>query len=261
MRTALVRAATGATAALALISSDAQASGGGKHAAACSNQTVAIFGKATTLRFVLHGVSCDKGHSLIRTYFHDIATKTCGGRGTTCIFEYPGGWDCSSPPPSFPTSASHRFAVCEPVPGRPVASVTVYRVTRKPGARRSEASLWSALDAKVICGLGIHASSQPDVLLCFDRAIPSPRHTNRADGDPGFAFLAASGPPDPVRLSQYSWQQQNGYEPSGRTALGTGQTWHRPGLGVTCTIGATSVRCVNASHNGFTLTQRTYHSS
>ena len=97
-------------------------------AASCSNETVNTgFGKPITLRFVLRGVSCNTGHRLIQTYFHDIATKTCRGHGTTCIFEYPGGWDCSSPPPSFPISASHRFAVCQTVGGRPTASVTVYR--------------------------------------------------------------------------------------------------------------------------------------
>jgi len=97
-------------------------------AASCSNETVNPgFGKPITLRFVLHGVSCNTGHRLIQTYFNDIATKTCRGHGTTCIFEYPGGWDCSSPPPSFPISASHRFAVCQTFGGRPTASVTVYR--------------------------------------------------------------------------------------------------------------------------------------
>lgn len=104
-------------------------------AASCSNETVDPgFGKPITLRFVLHGVSCNTGHRLIQTYFHDIATKTCRGHGTTCIFEYPGGWDCSSPPPSFPISASHRFAVCQTFGGRPTASVTVYRAARKSGA-------------------------------------------------------------------------------------------------------------------------------
>ncbi len=113
----------------ALTSTGARATGGGKISSVCSNETVAVSGKRVTLRFVLHGVSCDTGHRLIQTYFHDIAAKTCRGRGTTCIFEYPGGWDCSSPPPSFPISASHRFAVCQ-IGGRPTASVTVYRATR-----------------------------------------------------------------------------------------------------------------------------------
>jgi hypothetical protein len=110
-------------------------------AESCSNETVNPgFGQPITLRFVLHGVSCDTGHRLIQTYFHDIAAKTCRGRGTTCIFEYPGDWDCSSPPPSFPISPSHRFAVCQTLGGRPAASVTVYRATRhtKKPARTTE---------------------------------------------------------------------------------------------------------------------------
>lgn len=124
----------GLLAVLAPITSGAPARSGGRAPPACSKETVTLGGERITLRFVLHGVSCNAGHRRIKTYFHDIATKTCRGRGTTCIFEYPGGWDCSSPPPSFPTSASHRFAVCEIFRGRPVASVTVYRVARNPGA-------------------------------------------------------------------------------------------------------------------------------
>jgi hypothetical protein len=51
----------GIVVALALMSTGAQATGGGRIAAACSNQTVAVFGKPTRLRFVLHGkVSCKK---------------------------------------------------------------------------------------------------------------------------------------------------------------------------------------------------------
>jgi hypothetical protein len=123
-------------------------------AASCSNETVNPgFGKPITLRFVLHGVSCNTGHHLIHTYFHDIATKTCRGRGTTCIFEYPGGWDCSSPPPSFPISASHRFAVCELLRGRPTASVTVYRVTAKSGGGVRHLSVFMSPDKRVWCDI------------------------------------------------------------------------------------------------------------
>lgn len=96
----------------------------------CSNESVPFAGKRIAVRFVTHFVSCDTVHRLVRTYFQDIATKTCRGHGTTCIFEYAGPWDCSSPPPSFSLSASRPFAECDR--RRPPASITVYRVARTP---------------------------------------------------------------------------------------------------------------------------------
>ena len=88
-------AAGGAIAVLALMSSGAQATGGGKIATGCSNETVAVFGKPTTLRFVLHGVSCRQAQKLIRTYFRTATSRSCRNRGTICILDFPGGWTCS----------------------------------------------------------------------------------------------------------------------------------------------------------------------
>jgi hypothetical protein len=51
---------------LAVTRAGAQATGGGRIAAACSNETVTVLEArpvAVTLRFVLHGVSCTKAHS------------------------------------------------------------------------------------------------------------------------------------------------------------------------------------------------------
>jgi hypothetical protein len=111
-------AAGGAIAVLALMSTGAQATGGGRTTAACSNETVSVFGKPTTLRFALHGVSCRKAHSLIRAYFRKATTQSCRNRGTNCILHFRGGWTCSETfageGPSFAgcfQSRSHRFKV------------------------------------------------------------------------------------------------------------------------------------------------------
>ncbi len=80
---------------LALMSTGAQATSGGRIATACSNETVAVFGKPITVRFVLRGVSCNKAHSLIRTYFHEATNKSCRNAGTVCILALRGDWNCS----------------------------------------------------------------------------------------------------------------------------------------------------------------------
>jgi alpha-tubulin suppressor-like RCC1 family protein len=126
------------------------------------------------------------------------------------------------------------------------------------GTTPSRASLWSALGGKLICGLAFHVSGSPTQLLCSDRVIPAPKHTTSDEGDPGFVYLPATGTAHPTRLSQYSWQSPNGYLPSGHKALSPGQRWALPGLAITCTIGASSVRCVNAAHHGFTITLESY---
>ncbi len=67
----------------------------GSKATACPNETVRVFGKPTTLRFVLHGVSCSQAQSLIRTYFRTATTQSCRNGGTACALTFPGGWSCS----------------------------------------------------------------------------------------------------------------------------------------------------------------------
>lgn len=80
---------------LALTGADARATSEGGAAAACSNQAATVVGKPTTLRFVLHGVSCSEAHRLIRRYFRAVTPQSCATRGTICLFEFPGGWSCS----------------------------------------------------------------------------------------------------------------------------------------------------------------------
>lgn len=76
----------------------------------CADETVVIHGKQTPLRVVVRGASCSKARSLIRPYFHDIATKGCQEHGTACIFAYRHGWDCSFPIPALQIKA---FAGCD----------------------------------------------------------------------------------------------------------------------------------------------------
>ena len=126
-----VRAGLGLTAlimVLALASTAAQATGGGRIASACSNETVAVFGKPVTLRFVLQGVSCSKAHSLIRTYFRDATTKSCRKAGAACILAVGGGWSCSF---RF-AGVGQEFAECY---HSPVDRFLAYRVS--PPARPS----------------------------------------------------------------------------------------------------------------------------
>jgi hypothetical protein len=81
-----------------------------RNTTACPNETVAVFGKPTTLRFVLYGVSCRQAHSLIRTYFHEATVQSCHGRGNICAFHLSGGWTCSLP--LFAGEAGGDFAGC-----------------------------------------------------------------------------------------------------------------------------------------------------
>jgi hypothetical protein len=80
------------------------------NATACSNETVAVFGKPTTLRFVLHGVRCSRAHLLIRMYFHDATVQSCRSRGNICAFDFSGGWTCSLP--LFAGEGGGDFAAC-----------------------------------------------------------------------------------------------------------------------------------------------------
>lgn len=142
-------------------------------------------------------------------------------------------------------------------PPPPAAPIVEPRQDSKKGVT-SSAALWSSLGGKVICGLAIHALNAPGELLCSARSVPPPRHGNPSMGDPGFVFLRASGRPRPARLSQYSWEQENGWESKHRPALKSGQSWSSSALGVTCYIRRKAVRCINQSRHGFTISRSKY---
>src|SRR5271155_4946045 len=102
----------------------------------------------------------------------------------------------------------------------------------------SGAALWTALGGDVGCGIAIHPPNLPPTqVLCSARPVPAPTATGV--GDPGFVFLGSVGRPILARLSQDSFV---GTSP---VALRSGRSWHTGAISVTCTIGASSVRCEN----------------
>jgi hypothetical protein len=120
-------------------------------------------------------------------------------------------------------------------------------------ANASSAQLWTALGGNVACGIAIHSPNMPPTqLLCSARSVPAPK-AGVGFGDPGFVFLGSTGRPSLARLSQDTFV---GTHP---VALGSGRKWGGIGpIAVTCTIGASSVRCVNRTHHGFTITRSSY---
>ena len=116
----------------------------------------------------------------------------------------------------------------------------------------SSAQLWTALGGNVVCGIAIHpVNTPPTQLLCSARAVPAPK--TKGIGDPGFVFLGSVGRPSLARLSQDSFVGTR------QVALGSGRKWGGVGpIEVTCKIGASSVRCVNRAHHGFTITRSSY---
>jgi hypothetical protein len=137
------------------------------------------------------------------------------------------------------------------------AGVVVLALLTSPaaGARPANPGLWSALGDKLICGVAAHAPGAAGEVLCADRVFPAPKGP-AVDGDPGFVYLAAHGRAHLARLSQYSWQEPDGWDPSHRATLKPGERWRHGG--VTCSVHRTSVRCTNHSHHGFTVTLSRY---
>jgi hypothetical protein len=158
---------------------------------------------------------------------------------------FPGGWTCST------TSAVERhqsgglLGGCE----RSNASFDVYKASRPSRTPTSGPVLWKALGGKVLCGLAL---GPPNTLLCGARPVPPPKA--QGEGDPHFVYLKPVGRPLLVRLSQKSWV---GTITKAVTLTGASK-WYIRASGVTCTIGATAVRCANRSHYGFTITKSSY---
>jgi hypothetical protein len=101
--------------------------------------------------------------------------------------------------------------------------------------------------------VAIHpVNSPPMQLLCSSPPIPAPK--GKGIGDPGFVFLGSTGRPQLARLSQDSFVGTHA------VALKAGRKWSIGPISVVCTIKAASVRCVNRSGHGFTLTKHSYRS-
>jgi hypothetical protein len=116
----------------------------------------------------------------------------------------------------------------------------------------SHAGFWQALGDNVYCGVAIPAAGKTATqLLCSARSVPAPK-PGVGFGDPGFVFLGAHGRPLLARLSQNSFAA-----PTARPArLPAGSRW--TGLGVTCTVSTTEVRCANGSAHGFAIGKNAY---
>ncbi len=115
----------------------------------------------------------------------------------------------------------------------------------------SGAQLWTALHGDVVCGIAIHPPNTPPIrLLCSAKPVPAP--TGTGVGDPGFVFLGSTGRPSRARLSQDSF---TGTSP---VTLKAGRTWTGGPVHVTCAISATTVKCTNSAHHGFTITTHSY---
>jgi Protein of unknown function (DUF4232) len=130
MRTVLGLTTVALIMVLALASTGAQATGSARIASACPNETVTVLELkpvAVTLRFVLHGVSCTKAHSLIRTYFrHEATPGYCRNRGNICAF-VSGGYVCSLP--LYAGEGGGDFAGCARE-NPPANVVKVFKVSR-----------------------------------------------------------------------------------------------------------------------------------
>lgn len=87
-------------------------------------------------------------------------------------------------------------------------------------------------------------------LLCSAKPVPPPKVMEV--GDPGNVFLSSTGAPLLARLSQASYEGE--YDGAHEVPLKSGETWSHGTLGVTCSISASAVRCVNRSNHGFTIT-------
>ncbi len=134
MRTGLGLTAVALIMVLALTSTGAQATGGGRIATACSNETVnggkyvevpELRGELT-LRFVLIGsVTCDEAHRLVRAYFRKVAAGAgqCGKQNSFCELQFAGGWDCFVVPSAQSQDGAH--ADC----ARTGAKILLYKAT------------------------------------------------------------------------------------------------------------------------------------
>ena len=200
-------------------------------AAACSNQTVAMAGKPTLLRFVRHGhVSCKRAHRLIRTYFRRATPERCSSRGNICNLDLPGGWSCALPGY---VNGQPLVAGCF----RGHAFVKAYLAKRGP--KEASEFVVRLASGQIACGL-----TGADQMLC--KGIPAgsaPREQVaklRADGGLTTCTQTAA---DPVCF---------------QGDLGSPVPHFRPGRKVkvgpfACTVLETGVRCTAASGRGFRI--------
>ena len=117
-------------------------------------------------------------------------------------------------------------------------------------AGESHAALWHTHGQTVNCGIEIHAPNvKASEILCSAAGIPTPK---QGFGDGGFVQLAATGGPQTLRLSQDSFVGTDS------RLLGQGTLWSA--LGVTCSVGPSTVLCLNRGNHGFVIGNGHYRS-
>lgn len=110
----------------------------------------------------------------------------------------------------------------------------------------SKAKLFQNPAKTAICGIEIHLTPRPTEVLCSARGVPRPK--GRA-GDP-YVQIAATGRPRLILVSQDS------YVTNTLTTLSTGTLWRS--LGVSCSIGTSTILCFNRNNHGFLIGKRAY---
>jgi hypothetical protein len=180
MRIRLGVISVGIIVALALLASGAQATGGGRVASACSNETVnggRYVGKLTIRLGLVGRVSCDEAHRVIRTYFREMSAGHCGVQNNFCDLVLPGGWGCSIFPAAEEKETSGAFVGCyEMATG---AKIRVYKVSRpksKPGVLHLREFL--SPDRRVWCQIN---NFSPPTAACGTHPEP-PTHAAEVDG-------------------------------------------------------------------------------
>jgi hypothetical protein len=108
----------------------------------------------------------------------------------------------------------------------------------------SHALLFRNSSGSVTCGVKIHApNKKATTVLCGAKGIPRPKHGGGI-GDP-FVQISGKGKAQLVLISQ------NSYVGNKAKVLTDGTKW--TSLGVSCSIGSTTVTCKNKSNHGFTI--------
>ncbi len=116
-------------------------------------------------------------------------------------------------------------------------------------AATSHAKFWQNKSKSVACGVKIHAPKKAATLvICSSKGIPKGK---KGIGDP-FVQIGKRG------KAQLILQSQSPFEGSTPTTLSKGSTWSS--LGVSCTVAAKTVTCMNSSNHGFTIGNGKYKS-
>lgn len=126
-----------------------------------------------------------------------------------------------------------------------LAAIHVGAAAAAKAPATSHAKLFWNPAKTAVCGIEI-AAHEPTKILCSARGIPRP--SGRV-GDP-YAEIAGTGHPRLVLISQASYLTDKA------TTLAQGTLWRS--LGVTCSIGSSTILCFDRDNHGFLIGRGTY---